>query len=493
LLKKTILTWLMILFLLAGCTQAVTVTPSDSSDEPSGSAAAPAAATTPTAESEPVATLTDDEAIAGSEITTAALLEGRSSFGVELHDFETLPKAADANIHWVRYNALLWSDYQPNSPDQFIRNKKLEADMIAANEAGMDLILIVRSTPRWAQKLEGYFCGPMSDDHLDDFAKFMATLVKEYSAPPFNVKYFELWNEPDEAWERVYAPDAVLGCWGELDDPEFGGAYYGEMLKAVYPAIKRANLQAQLVLGGLVLPCRPEDDVYCEMSLFFEGILKAGAGAYFDFVNFHSYTTYDPDQPGVILMEKNEHWWAASGGQVEGKFAYLQEVMAEYEIDKPVLLTETALIDPTDVALEDLNAFEQDKAEYLVWLYVRNSARGIRATNWYHLDSYGWLKGGLLDSNNLPLPAHQAYSFLTAILGDAKFSREFSLAENVLAFEFLTSDARVWVLFSQDGSVQHIGRADDFENAYDIYGNSVELAPEGQIEFTQPLYIELSP
>jgi hypothetical protein len=49
-----------------------------------------------------------------------------------------------------------------------------------------------------------------------------------------------------------------------VSDPvtlNFGGEYYGNMLKIVYPAIKSADPQAQVLVGGLLLDCDPVN--YC--------------------------------------------------------------------------------------------------------------------------------------------------------------------------------------------------------------------------------------
>ncbi len=491
--KKLLSIGTLLLILLTSCSQVTPTTPSINPIEMDQAYTTPSEASLPTVVSEPISTPTEIEVEVTSEISMAHLLGDKSAFGVELHDFDTLEKAVDANIHWLRYNALLWSDYQPNGPDEFIADEELETEMIAVSHAGMELILIVRSTPTWAQKYEGYFCGPMGEEYLDYFASFMGQLVEKYSVEPYNVNFFELWNEPDEARARVYAPDAVLGCWGEVDDPEFGGDYYAEMLKVVYPVIKKANPRAQLVLGGLVLPCEPGGDSYCEMSRFLEGILKVGGGDYFDFVNFHSYTAYDPSQSSVILMEKNEYWWADSGGQVEGRLAYLNKLLETYQVEKPIILTEVALIDPNDAASDDLAAYEQDKAEYLVWLYVRNSARGIKVTNWYHLDRYGWLKGGLLDEANHPLPVYEAYQVLTKALNRTEFKHEIRLAGKTLIFEFSGDGRRVWILFSEDGSPRSINAIGSFITAYDLFGDPVEPSQQGIITFERPIYIELEP
>ncbi len=81
------------------------------------------------------------------------------------------------------------------------------------------------------------------------FAAFLSEVVKRYSQPPYNVRYWEIGNEPD----TPIGPDSGFGCWGVNGDPYFGGGAYGNMLKAVYPAIKAANPQVQVLNGSLLL------------------------------------------------------------------------------------------------------------------------------------------------------------------------------------------------------------------------------------------------
>src|SRR5512145_713220 len=112
----------------------------------------------------------------------------------------------------------------------------------------MKMIAIIGSTPTWALK-SGYTCGAVSQAALEEFGDFVFDAVQRYSAPPYNVKYWELWNEPDVV--------NYLGCWGDEADPYYGGSYYAEMLKVAYPKIKAADPEAQVLTGGLLLDCDP--------------------------------------------------------------------------------------------------------------------------------------------------------------------------------------------------------------------------------------------
>ena len=452
------------------------------------------------------------------QINPTQAQEEVTTFGVEInqaysdHPYQdTLDKAGDANNNWVRYNGLLWSKYQPNNTSEFNVDKELEAHMIATSEAGMQLILIIRSTPAWAQKYPGYFCGPMAEQFMDEFANFMVRVVEKYSQPPYNVKYYEMWNEQDECRfnENIY-PTGEFGCWGEISDPtHFGGRYYGKMLKAVYPAVKAVVPEAQIVMGGLLLPCHPGTHVYCNMSNFMKGVLYELVGedgvlseeeAVFDYANFHGYTAYNRTFPSGILMETYESWWSNYGGMVEGKLWYLRQVMESYGISKPVFLTEASLIDTNNIVNLDypaqVAAYENAKADYLVYVYVRNIDVDITGTTWYHMDNYGWRKGGMLDINNEPLQAYDAYQVMTTTLSGASNDPvELSVDGGILGYEFAQGENRIWVMFSRNADTKTIYKNSipfDIQHVYNLFGSKVGQTST-TISFNRPIYIDNIP
>lgn len=426
------------------------------------------------------------------QVSSIKAQEDISTFGVETKTFDVLQQAQDANNHWLRYNGLLWSEYQPNNAGQFISNPELEADMIATSAAGMEMILVIRSTPTWARKYPDFSCGPMKEGNIQDFANFMYDVVEKYSQPPYNVKYFELWNEPDEYRNNIDPEYQMFGCWGEPSEPYFGGQYYGDMLTKVYKSVKAANSNAQVVLGGLLLPCKTTTNPYCNMSKFFEGVLKNGGDDYFDVVNFHGYTTYDTRYPTGIVMEREEVWWSNDGGQVEGKLAFLRELMGNYGIsNKPILQTEAALALPYDFN-GDMEKFEAIKADYLVYVFIRNIDIGIKGTTWYHIDNYGWRKSGLLDGNNKPLPAYTAYQVMTKTLDGAVYQGELGLGDGIYGYEFLNGSNRFWVLFSEYGNQRTINKPVWFSHAYNLLKQGVTQT-DTTISFDRPIFIDNIP
>jgi hypothetical protein len=165
----------------------------------------------------------------------------------------------DSGAYWVRKNALLWSEVEPQ---EGARNweaiANLEAELKNAADSGLQTILIVRSTPAWAQKLPGVSCGQILPEKMGAFGAFLHDVVSRYSQPPYNVRYWELGNEPDVDPAFVDA-NSIFGCWGDQTDPEgYGGGVYAEMLKVAYPQIKAVDPQAQVLIGGLLLDCDPD-------------------------------------------------------------------------------------------------------------------------------------------------------------------------------------------------------------------------------------------
>lgn len=431
-----------------------------------------------------------------------------STFGIEVLSMNNSAgtMAQQAGSAWVRLNALSWAYYQPNNEAEFRVDAGLEQEILTANQFGQKVILIIQKTPLWAREYPDSVCGPIRMDKLGALAHFMGMVVEKYSQPPYNVIYFELWNEPevqvfrDNPTTPNDESNVPYGCWGNTraDAQFFGGGYYADMLKVVVPAMKAVNPNVKIVLGGLLLDCDPNDPAHCgplpsAMAGYFEGILNRGGGEYLDVVNFHAYNYFHPEI-GPIQREYEIPNWSTSGGQVEGKLAFLLGVMSKYNLNKPIILSEAGLICSGCTSIPA--GYEQDKAEYVLWLYTRNLSKGLLATTWYTLDKGGWRGTGLLDINNNPTPAYYAFKTMTNALYAASFVREVGLSTGVRVFEF-QKGLKVWVLFSQDGEQKTVNLsntvASNPREIFDLYGNTCggqNCSVTGNlVSFDQPIYI----
>jgi len=428
----------------------------------------------------------------------------KMAFGLESHqanfiDHEDL--VGEPGLTLMRHNGLLWHEIEAVEGERdWTAAAELEQVLEQASASGLSTILIVRGTPQWAQRFPGSFCGPIIPEKLDKFVDFMVEAVNRYSQPPYNVKYWELGNEPDVDPLLVPA-NSVFGCWGNYLDAYYGGGYYADMLKVVYPAIKSADPDARVLLGGLLLDCdpgQPPEGKDCSAGNFLEGVLSNGGGDYFDILSFHGYTPYfgaSSGYPYELYMEKHNPSWEHLGGVVDGKINFIRQLFEKYQVDKPIFLTEAALLcaeyNPTDCDPPG-DAFYDTQAEYAIRLYVRNWANGIGGTIWYQFEGQGWRYGGLLDEDQNPKPVYEALAYLSNSLSQSEYIGEITQYEDLQGYEFTSPGKRTWVLWSPEQIDTLITVPGDLSAAYDKFGNVVTPSRD-QLQVNSPLYLEFTP
>lgn len=415
------------------------------------------------------------------------------------NDQSVADKASNANMTLMRVDALDWKRIEPNRTnpatyDWSSVNKEMLKNLALRK---INVIGTVRYAPSWAQKYPPYSCGPILESAFDAFAQFLAEAVKIYSKPPYSVMYWELGNEID-AGAFAGIPDSVFGCWGGWDsDPYYGGSYYVKMLEKAYPAIKAANPDAQVLVGGFLLDCDPTNPPpgkTCTPGKFLEGILvnngKYNGANYFDMISFHAYTFYQSD--GTIVDENNPSW-AHRGGVVLGKVDFLKSVLDKYNAKKVILQTEGALVCTIcDASGYDFTNFNETQADYVVWLYIRNWAAGVSGTIWYAFEGPGWRYSTLLDGYQQPKPAYYALKYLTTKLKGVNFSQQIYLYPEIRAYEFKTSTKRIWVMWAPDQKPHSITLPAGVTQVTDKYGNVISPAGN-QITVNRPIYVDLIP
>ena len=115
-----------------------------------------------------------------------------------------------------------------------------------ANRQGLQVIARLGFVPDWARPAATPDGQPTTFTYLDadrypDFARFAAAFAAHFQG---RVQHIVIWNEPN-----------LSGEWGLRPvDP----AGYVEMLRAVYPAIKQANPDVEVLAGALAPTLEPE-------------------------------------------------------------------------------------------------------------------------------------------------------------------------------------------------------------------------------------------
>jgi hypothetical protein len=449
-----------------------------------------------TPESEPKAGEVEDQEIS---ITTIEEPEKRSPisekniFGYEYGEIQEehgLDLMDDAGAVWVRRAGIWWPDVEPaKGVYDWSKLAGFEKEFLLARQRGMNVILIVRGAPEWAQADPPYnrTCGRIREEAFDSFAKFLRELVKKYSYAPYHVKYWEIWNEPDVDPSLIPEGNEWMGCWGDMNDPYYGGEYYAELLKVVYPEMKSANPDVQVLIGGLLLDCDPNDvpehKTDCNASNFLEGILKNGGGEYFDGVSFHA---YDADH-SWLGGYYNGNWHSEAdrtGPVLLAKVAFINHLLDQYGVEnKELINTEAALL----CIYSEKSVCEMTKAYYVVHSYVSAYSVGLEANLWYF-----WMdrRAGLFQQDLTPLPAIETYAFAREHLSHAAYQGEVTdFMPSVRVYAFDRDSGHFWVVWSMDGS-RHIISLPGVPSAIkDAFGRN--LTPRGTIEVDlMPLYIE---
>lgn len=352
-----------------------------------------------------------------------------SSFGLEiaaLHEFHrsaaeqalveqqypSLVEALDdSGADWVRLR-ILWSELEPQNttPENYARWAYYDDKLSRAAGTGSGLIVTIADNPSWAATTR---CGPIDIAPLSEFTEMLAAVVQRYSAPPYNVHHWELYNEPDGTWKN--AGGGGLGCWGNDADE------YVQLLAQAYPVIKANDPQGQVLLGGIAY------DWFTEYGgpfnrYFIDNVLQAGGGDYFDLMNFH----YFPD----FHCEWDEQYGYQYGRDIIAKANYIRERLGMYGVQKPVVCTELAehgyTTDPPGWRYPVSSL--QMQARYVVQGNVRGMSNGLPLIIWYALDtpSYDSYEQGLLFDDLSAKQAYTAYQVLNLELAGATYLYPFA-------------------------------------------------------------------
>ena len=404
-----------------------------------------------------------------------------------------LNQIASAGLQWTRIG-IDWKIVEPVQKDRdWSRMKLVEEELLNAAQAGLKVVVILGETPAWAVK-PGFICGVIRDDLVAQFASFVNEAVARYSQPPFNIHYWEIFNEPDAA--------NFLGCWGNPSEPYYGGKTYGMMLSQIYPAIKAADPNAQVLIGGLLLDCDPihaSDDPNhpgqkkdCAPARFFEGILVSGAVNAFDGIAFHAYDYYYDTG-----MYSNLNWGSdrkKDGSSTIAKAAYLRSILKKYDITGRYLInTEFALFcgRANQPDCESYNSsVETTKAYYIVQFAATAVADGYQVALWYA--SQGGRNNGLLNPDLSPKPAFFAYQFANNMIGSAAFIKMIDLDPAFKIFEFKKNSQSIWVAWTLDGKDHKLNIPKQPDAFYRILSNGQASSedPAQNIELSlEPVFL----
>lgn len=184
-----------------------------------------------------------------------------------------------------------WAYYEPepghfewNHPDTVIAHAKRQ---------GLTVVARLGFVPEWARPKETL---PLYLDEAryEDFGRYAAAFAARYRG---QISHIILWNEPNLSQEWGFRPV----------DPES----YTQLLKVVYPMVKAANPEVQVLAGALAPTLAPPGSEWgMDDLLYLQRMYDAGAADYFDVLAIHvygwSFDADDPPDPEVVNLRRAE-------------------------------------------------------------------------------------------------------------------------------------------------------------------------------------------
>ena len=202
----------------------------------------------------------------GREIGIAA---GSKLIGLSDSDLnKDLSEMAGMGITWVRFD-IEWGFVQANqSKYDWSRYDRI---INTLNKYNLKALPILTYSPEWARVpgcRGGAHCPPADPKTFATFASAAATRYKSKG-----VHYWEIWNEPNSYDFWATKSDCVA---------------YTNLLKATYPALKKADSASFVITGGLAQ--LSTTDVNISALEFLQCIYDNDGKNYFDAVGDHPYT-----------------------------------------------------------------------------------------------------------------------------------------------------------------------------------------------------------
>ncbi len=279
-------------------------------------------------------------------------------------------RAVGAGLTWVRID-VSWRGLEPHRGKFSVRyGTRFERCVALAKRRGLRVLVTLGWTPKWANGGGKPSVPPRRASDYVAIASRLATRLRG------RVDAWEVWNEPNMADGWKGSPES-----------------YARLLRAAYPAFKRADPQTLVVLGG---PSGNDDK-------FIGRLYAVGAKTSFDVVATHPYQGLANAPPEHA--DDGERWWVTHVAAVRAL------MVANGDEAKPIWFTETgwsAHANAPETPPWRLGVSETEQADYASRLVrlLRTTYPYVTQVFWYdertrpaerdiHLRGFGLLRADL--------------------------------------------------------------------------------------------------
>jgi hypothetical protein len=374
-----------------------------------------------------------------------------------------------------------WTTLEPTNTDPSHYNWAFYDPIfsrIASN--GLMPILVIDKCPTWACP---FMRGPINSANMSDYTEMVTALVNRYRQPPYNVHFWELFDEPD----------AAAGVDGQLGYGNHA-AEYVEALRILHDAVKAVDPESVVMNGGLAYDrptiFRPE---------FLTETLALGAAQYIDALNFHYFLV-------------NGAGWAT----IADKASEIRAVMRNVGVSVPLVCTSTG---ESSANISPWFSTEEQQARYLVQVNAQSAAAGVRATIWYLVQDFTcqpssgcptgwevWAHHGLVKQDGSNKRALTAMQTFAQEIGSGLYQRQLGAESGVTGglegYLFAGSSPgrpQVSVIWNNDPTATPLivpaAQVPNLLGAVDLLGQAITLQPGAGGVLTvgvgnDPIYLE---
>ncbi len=312
-------------------------------------------------------------------------------------------RAREAGVSWERV-IFRWDHFQPKSRNDWEGNRWFPDSHLALELAeGRKVVGVVLGTPEWLAGTDPNAAPHNLDlpwDHPDNYwGYFMRRLTAQYAG---RIDEWIIWNEPD-----IWNNNNKMEQWnGSVEQ-------YYQLVKVASQAARASNPNSKIILAGLTYWW----DQQFGREQYFKRFLRVASqdptaranGFYFDVANIHMY-----GNPHDLVDVPN----------------LFKRIMREYELDKPIWVTETNAVPWDDAGVrlgrDSFRASMDEQASYLIQAFASAIGAGVDRVSVYKMqddfdrpgaEPYGLVRS---DSGASLRPSYQAYQVITRYMSGVK-------------------------------------------------------------------------